>query len=325
MRKVTRRSAWTSGDVGVGTCGPPRPCAGACIAAGAAADTDRSCTPTVVTAIRPATVPHNDRVLRNRRRSFMTRSMGRIVIGFIQERLSAVSSQLPAVESRVCVYHVRREPMASIFISYRREDAGGHVGRLCDRLTARFGNDRVFMDIQDIHPGQNFATSIADTIATCDCVIAVIGPHWLESVQKRAMLTDDFVRHEIGAGLQRHVTVIPVLVGGARMPAAEDLPADLKELSFLNAIEIRDERFDRDVVELENFLASQLPAGGAAPAAATARTQSTRRLMLAIPVVVAIAAIAGYFLFASSASRGKVNVYPPVAAPLNLAGDWIAE
>jgi len=53
--------------------------------------------------------------------------------------------------------------MAGIFISYRREDSGGHAGRLCDRLTARFGEDRVFLDIQDIRPGQNFATSIEDT------------------------------------------------------------------------------------------------------------------------------------------------------------------
>jgi hypothetical protein len=115
--------------------------------------------------------------------------------------------------------------MASIFISYRREDSGGHAGRLCDRLTARFGDDRVFLDIQDIRPGQNFATSIEDTIATCDCVIAVIGAHWLETIQKRADASDDFVRHEIAAALKRRVTVIPVLMGGARMPAAHDLPS----------------------------------------------------------------------------------------------------
>src|SRR5215470_5898806 len=119
--------------------------------------------------------------------------------------------------------------MASIFISYRREDTGGHAGRLCDRLTTRFGGDRVFLDIQDIHPGQNFATSIDETIATCVCVIAVIGPHWL-------------------------VTIIPVLMGGATMPAAADLPAELAELSLLNAVEIRDEHFDQDVEELEKFL-----------------------------------------------------------------------
>jgi hypothetical protein len=213
--------------------------------------------------------------------------------------------------------------MASIFISYRREDASGHAGRLCDRLTARFGNDRVFMDIQDIHPGQNFATSIEDTIATCDCVIAVIGPHWLESVQKRAASSDDFVRHEIGAGLQRHVTVIPVLVGGARMPLAADLPADLAELSFLNAIEIRDERFDRDVVELENFLESQLRVGGAPAAAGNKRIQ--RRLLFAIPIVLIALAIAGYFLLKPSASRTTSNSDRPAAAPLDIAGDWIAE
>jgi len=213
-----------------------------------------------------------------------------------------------------------RDAMASIFISYRREDAGGHAGRLCDRLTARFGNDRVFMDIQDIHPGQNFATSIEDTIATCDCVIAVIGPHWLESVQKRAQSSDDFVRHEIGAGLQRHVTVIPVLVGGAHMPAAADLPSELTELSFLNAIEIRDERFDRDVVELENFLASQLRLGG--KAAAAAPRPLTRRLRLAIPIVLIASAIAGYFLLRPGA---RVDTNPPPAATPNIEGDWIAE
>src|SRR3954465_14140921 len=92
--------------------------------------------------------------------------------------------------------------MAAIFISYRREDTGGHAGRLCDRLTARFGGSRVFMDIQDIPPGQNFAAAIEDTIATCVCVIAVIGPRWLETIQARAQGGDDFVRHEIAAALK---------------------------------------------------------------------------------------------------------------------------
>src|SRR4051794_20886164 len=87
--------------------------------------------------------------------------------------------------------------MAAIFISYRREDTGGHAGRLCDRLSARFGTDRVFMDIQDIHPGQNFATSIDDTIATCGAVVAVIGPRWVETVQQRSQSHYDFVRYEI--------------------------------------------------------------------------------------------------------------------------------
>jgi TIR domain len=209
--------------------------------------------------------------------------------------------------------------MASIFISYRREDTGGHAGRLCDRLTDRFGGDRVFMDIQDIHPGQNFATSIEDTIATCDCVVAVIGPRWLETVQKRAQSRDDFVRHEIGSALKRHVTVIPVLMGGARMPAAADLPPELAELSVLNAIEVRDERFDQDVVELETFLASKLRVGDL-PAAGT-RARLVRRLRVAIPLLV-IAAIAGYFLLRPGARMAGDAPVP--AAPV-IDGEWVAE
>jgi hypothetical protein len=48
----------------------------------------------------------------------------------------------------------RTDPMGGILIIYRREDTGGRAGRLCDRLTARFG-ERVLMDIQDIGPGQS--------------------------------------------------------------------------------------------------------------------------------------------------------------------------
>src|SRR4029077_12141161 len=96
---------------------------------------------------------------------------------------------------------------------------------------------------------------------------------------------DDFVRHEIAAALKRHVTVIPVLVGGARMPAAAEPPPELAELSFRNAIEIRDERFDRDVVELETFLASALRVPGRSAAGKGAGL--VRHWRVAIPLLIA--------------------------------------
>ena len=212
--------------------------------------------------------------------------------------------------------------MASIFISYRREDTGGHAGRLCDRLTARFGGDRVFMDIQDIHPGQNFATSIEDTIATCDCVIAVIGPRWVETVQKRAQSAEDFVRHEIAAALKRHVTIVPVLVGGARMPAAADLPPELSELSFLNALEIRDERFDRDVVELETFLANALHLGDKPPGTAAGGVSRRTAVGVALAVIAIGVAVAGYFIFQPAPKPADDR---PAPAPPAIEGDWVAE
>jgi hypothetical protein len=214
--------------------------------------------------------------------------------------------------------------MASIFISYRRADAGGHAGRLCDRLTARFGGDRVFLDIQDIHPGQNFATSIEDTIANCACVIAVIGPHWLDTIRTRAASGADFVRTEIAAALKRHVTLIPVLVGGATMPAAADLPAELAELSFLNAVEIRDEHFDQDVEELEKFLASLVHAP--APPAARPPMSAGRGLMLAAAPIVVACAIGGY-LWLRPVPHAQVAAVPaaPAQPAVSLEGDWVAE
>ena len=146
--------------------------------------------------------------------------------------------------------------MAGIFISYRREDSGGHAGRLCDRLTERFGNGRVFMDLQDIAPGQNFAQSIDETMARCDCVVAVIGPRWVESFRSRATGAEDFVQHEIAAALGRGITVIPVLVGGARMPQAEDLPPALAALRYRNAFEVRDARFNDDVAALVDSISA---------------------------------------------------------------------
>ena len=69
-------------------------------------------------------------------------------------------------------------------------------------------------------PGQNFATSIEQTLAKCTHLLAVVGPRWLEILKTRAAAGEDLVRHEIAVGMKRGLTVIPVLVGGARMPSS---------------------------------------------------------------------------------------------------------
>ena len=55
---------------------------------------------------------------------------------------------------------------------------------------------------------------------------------------------------EIVAALQRKIRVIPVLVGGARMPGRQDLPEALAPLSRRNAIELSETRFHADVNRL---------------------------------------------------------------------------
>jgi len=143
---------------------------------------------------------------------------------------------------------------AKLFINYRREDTAPYAGRLYDRLTAHFGEDQVFIDIDQIEPGEDFIEAINRKVSTCDIAIVAIGPHWLgatdASGKRRLDDEEDFVRMEIVAALQRKIRVIPVLVGGAGMPRKQDLPEALAPLSRRNAIELSETRFHADVNRL---------------------------------------------------------------------------
>ncbi len=144
--------------------------------------------------------------------------------------------------------------MSGIFISYRRQDSQGSAGRLADTLKAQFAQSQIFRDIETIEPGVDFVEAIERALASCVVMLAVMGPRWLSATDKlgRRRLDDpnDYTRIEIAAALQRKVRVIPVLVDGAAMPDAEDLPDDLKTLARRQASELSDKRWDFDVRQL---------------------------------------------------------------------------
>ena len=71
-----------------------------------------------------------------------------------------------------------------IFLSYRRGDSAGHTGRLYDWLTARFGRENVFQDLETILPGADFAERIAAGVRGCDVLLAVIGPAWVSAADQ---------------------------------------------------------------------------------------------------------------------------------------------
>jgi hypothetical protein len=146
----------------------------------------------------------------------------------------------------------------SIFISYRRDDSEGEAGRLADDLAHRFREDSVFMDVNAIQPGRDFRKAIDESIHKCSVLLAIVGLGWLESRDgaghKRLDDENDFVRLEIASALQRDIPVVPVLVRGARMPRAEQLPDDLKELAFRNAVELTHARWKSDVQVLVDAL-----------------------------------------------------------------------
>jgi hypothetical protein len=160
-----------------------------------------------------------------------------------------------------------------VFISYRRQEASGLAGRLSDRLAARFGDDQVFMDVDTIALGVDFAEVITQAVSTCQVLLAVIGPRWLtatdEGGRRRLDDPDDIVRLEVAAALDRDILVIPILVEGAVMPRRQELPESLAGLARRNALSVRHESFradaDRLLTAIEPILRPPVAANPVAP------------------------------------------------------------
>jgi formylglycine-generating enzyme required for sulfatase activity len=147
------------------------------------------------------------------------------------------------------------KPQTRIFLSYRREDSRHQVGRLYDRLSARFGASDVFKDVDSIPFGLDFRKVLTERVAECDVLIVVIGDKWLSVTGKsgspRLDDPDDFVRIEVEAALSRNIPVIPVLVGDSSVPRAEELPESLREMAYRNGLHVRpDPDFRHDVERL---------------------------------------------------------------------------
>jgi hypothetical protein len=162
--------------------------------------------------------------------------------------------------------------MPGIFISYRREDTADAAGRLYELLSRYFGDERVFMDVGALEPGVDFVQAIADAVSSCDVLIAVIGKSWLSvrdaDGRPRLANPEDFVRLEVMAALDRGIRVIPVLVQGATMPRARDLPDALVRLARRQALELRHTSWRSDVGQLVDTLERTLAPGAAASAKA---------------------------------------------------------
>jgi hypothetical protein len=110
-------------------------------------------------------------------------------------------------------------------------------------LEEEFGRDRIFFDIDTIPPGEDFRRHIRRCMDRSAVCIALVGKCWI----RRSLLTDwfgrkrepDHVAIEIELALAARVTIIPVLVGGARMPPPGFLPSKIAEFTYVNAKEFR--------------------------------------------------------------------------------------
>ncbi len=145
-----------------------------------------------------------------------------------------------------------------IFVCYRRADRPAHALCIAQHLMREFGSDNVFIDIGHVKLGENFETKVRKEVAKCRVMLVIIGPDWLafdvNTGRPRVKEDDDLVRAEIGEALRQKLTVIPIIVHGARLPSKAELPPELAELPLLNAQKITISRFFTDMPALATSL-----------------------------------------------------------------------
>ena len=152
--------------------------------------------------------------------------------------------------------------MAGVFVSYRRDDSQGFAGRLTDDLADILGDERVFRDVE-ILIGSDF-TDVASRLVGQRCALVVIRACLGEAVWRfrRPVVRrkTDWVRTEIEGRVCWRKQLIPVLIGGAHMPAADELPSSIRQLSSLQAAELTDRHWDAEVEALADRLQALCPA-----------------------------------------------------------------
>ena len=134
----------------------------------------------------------------------------------------------------------KRRPV-NVFISYRRGDSDTHAELLADVLKERFGERRVFFDI-DQDPGE-WRKNIREHIKRSDVLVSMIGKRWVELREPPEengepngedtvrWHEDDVVRWELQLALERKIELVPVFVDGVRdIPEAKKLPEELRAL-----------------------------------------------------------------------------------------------
>lgn len=140
--------------------------------------------------------------------------------------------------------------MPSIFISYRREESADASGRIADFLERRFGSRAVFRDVNAILAGSNFVKALQRALDDARVMLVLIGPHWIHMREangwRRIDLPTDFVHYEVATALRTGKLVIPVLIDGASLPTAAELPPDIAALAHAVPVSVRNDPYFAD-------------------------------------------------------------------------------
>ena len=151
--------------------------------------------------------------------------------------------------------------LEKIFISYRRDDTSGYARAIYQHLVRHLGQAAVFMDVEGLAPGVDFAGQVRKELSNTKLMLVLIGANWIgvrTNQQPRLLDDNDFVRLEVSIGLASNTPVIPVLLGNATMPIDTDVPEEIQPLLRLQAAQVTHQRFMADMEPIVKMSAAAL-------------------------------------------------------------------
>lgn len=167
------------------------------------------------------------------------------------------------------------------------------------------------MDVDSLRPGVDYGHEIDSHVEGCAVMVALIGPRWLSAPTpdgaRRLDDPEDWVRCEIGAALARDVRVIPVLVDGASMPAAGDLPEPLAGLARREALALNSGRAGQDVSKLVRAIIEGVRESGQHRGVIAQALRGRRRRLLAALAAALVAVAATVALLPARSSSGSLK------------------
>lgn len=160
-------------------------------------------------------------------------------------------------------------PRSGIFLNYRQNGFTGDKRRrlphvliveaLADRFRRHFGRDAVFVDT-GLRVGAHYPAELRAKLKGSEVLVVVIHDTWLADLDdRRGRAEADWVQDEIAQALDARMTVVPLLIDDAELPAKDQLPDRIGDLVYPQAHRIRFGHWERDVrlliQALENHVA----------------------------------------------------------------------
>ncbi len=149
-----------------------------------------------------------------------------------------------------------------VFVNYRRVDADADAQWLASTLKTEFGEDQVFVDVDDIDGGEKLSNVIESAVDSAKVLLTVIGPKWHSATHPKTgelciSREQDWVRQEIEMALRTNTTIIPVLVGGMRGEIlTRPLPDSIASLSASKGMVVRPDHRREDQYEIAHRIES---------------------------------------------------------------------